>query len=95
MNMRFSTEAANADVLGEETPDAATEGLSAGVGADGTHANRKRNHRPAPKASRMVAPIPSPTRTPPVSCRTGRPASPEAIAARATELPGRTKLQLA
>jgi hypothetical protein len=36
MNMRFSTEAANADVLGEDTPDAAAEGLSAGVGADGT-----------------------------------------------------------
>ena len=36
MNPRFSTEAANADVLGEDTPDAATEGLSAGIGADGT-----------------------------------------------------------
>ena len=35
MNMRFSTQAANADVLGEDTPDA-TDGLSAGVGADGT-----------------------------------------------------------
>lgn len=35
MNMRFSTEAANADHLGKDTPDAA-DGMSEGVGADGT-----------------------------------------------------------
>ena len=35
MNMRFSTEAANADFLGEDAPDAA-DGLSEDVGADGT-----------------------------------------------------------
>ena len=35
MNMRFSTEAANADFLGEDTPEAA-DGLSEDVGVDGT-----------------------------------------------------------
>lgn len=34
MNMRFSTQAANADFLGEDTPDAA-DGLSEDVGVDG------------------------------------------------------------
>ncbi len=38
MNMRFSTEAANADFLGEDTPDAA-DGMSESVGADGRPRN--------------------------------------------------------
>ena len=43
MNMRFSTQAANADFLGEDTPDAA-DGMSEDVGADGTP--RDPNARP-------------------------------------------------
>ena len=35
MNMRFSTEAANADFLAEDAPDAA-DGRSGDVGVDGT-----------------------------------------------------------
>ena len=35
MNMRFSTQAANADFLSEDAPDAA-DGLSEDVGVDGT-----------------------------------------------------------
>lgn len=50
MNMRFSTEAANADVLGEDTPDAASEGLSAGVGADGTPRDPKTQPQGRPQA---------------------------------------------
>ena len=52
MNTRFSTEAANADVLGEDTPDAATEGLSAGIGADGT----PRDPRALPPADSQAKP---------------------------------------
>jgi len=38
MNMRFSTQAANADFLGEDAPDAA-DGLSEDVGIDGKPRN--------------------------------------------------------
>ena len=47
MNMRFSTQAANADFLGEDTPDPAE-----GVGADGTPRDPKaRKARPHARTS--------------------------------------------
>lgn len=52
MNMRFSTQAANADFLGEDTPDA--QGMSDEVGADGTP--RQRKARPQAKTSPRGAP---------------------------------------
>jgi hypothetical protein len=49
MNMRFSTQAANADVLGDDTPSATTDGMSDAVGADGTPRDRA-DRRPGPQA---------------------------------------------
>lgn len=52
MNMRFSTQAANADVLGEDAPAAVTEGLTDDVGADGT----PRDPRARPQARSQARP---------------------------------------
>lgn len=50
MPRRFSTEAANADVMGEDTPaEGAPEGMPSAIGADGTP--RDRSDRP-PRRSR-------------------------------------------
>ena len=49
MNQRFSTQAANADILGEDTPNATTEGMSDAVGADGTPRDRS-DRKPKPQA---------------------------------------------
>jgi hypothetical protein len=49
MNKQFSTQAANADILGDDTPNATTEGMSDAVGADGTPRDRAdRRQKPQP-----------------------------------------------
>ncbi|GEM_PF-2032653 len=49
MNMRFSTQAANADVLGDDGNNATPEGMSDTVGADGTPRDRA-DRKPGPQA---------------------------------------------
>lgn len=49
MNTRFSTQAANADVLGDDTNNGTSEGMSDNVGADGTPRDRS-DRKPGPQA---------------------------------------------
>lgn len=49
MSTRFSTQAANADVLGDDSNNGAPEGMSDTVGADGTPRDRS-DRRPGPQA---------------------------------------------
>ena len=55
MNTRFSTQAANADVLGDDTSNGTPEGLSDTVGADGTPRDRS-DRKPAPQAKTTGSP---------------------------------------
>jgi hypothetical protein len=41
MNRRFSTQAANADVLGDDTPSSIPGGVPEAAGADPTHRDRR------------------------------------------------------
>ena len=49
MSTRFSTQAANADVLGDASNNGTLEGLSDTVGADGTPRDRS-DRKPGPQA---------------------------------------------
>lgn len=49
MSTRFSTQAANADVLGDASNNGTPEGLSDTVGADGTPRDRS-DRKPGPEA---------------------------------------------
>ena len=54
MNTRFSTEAANADVLGDDS--GTSEGMSNNVGADGTPRDRSDRKPKEPKAQSGQSP---------------------------------------
>lgn len=49
MNRRFSTQAANADVLGDDTPSNMPDGMPEAVGADGTHRDRRSDRAAKPE----------------------------------------------